>query len=495
MKLNPGDATLAMQANDSQDLVRRKMEMDELRKRFSGEKDQKAKLREACEGFESIFIQRMWEQMRKNVPKEGYLHSKDEHMYQAMYDQEFARKMASAGGIGLADMLYEQLAQRQGDSSRTVSPSVDTRLPIIPAGSSPSGARFNPDAQPLKPIREEREGIPLDRKRHEVAARAPMPELNNNPFGPKSVTASATEPAAGKTEGPRASVPGNAERESDAPMESAVPVETSGGMVEDINMEYYSQAMLEAELEGRETPPLPDQAAVQAVNIMTEEEAAVLQAAINLAAMQAQNFTSPPTPPAQAAASAIPLSPQAAAAPEFLNPGGAGVAETGDPALPQGLAARRRVSSPLEDSPSTSIRDRRPLSPPPHTRPVPGTVVSSFGWRTEEGRRVWHQGLDLDAAPGDPVFASLDGRVSFAGEREGYGRLVIVEHEGGWRTFYGNAALDGLKVGDPVQAGTEFAKVTAQPENSSPHLHFEMRRGELAVNPDGSGLRMAQRTR
>ena len=65
------------------------------------------KLREACEGFESIFIQKMWQEMRKTVPQNGMMHGKEEHYWQDMYDQELAKKMTSAGGIGLADMMYE----------------------------------------------------------------------------------------------------------------------------------------------------------------------------------------------------------------------------------------------------------------------------------------------------------------------------------------------------------------------------------------------------
>jgi Rod binding domain-containing protein len=135
------DASLALLEAQSQasDEVRRALEMARLRAELQPPQDRKVRLREACEGFEAIFIQKIWEQMRKNVPQEGYLHSRDEAMYQAMYDQEFARKMASAGGIGLADMLYDQLAQRLGDSARTASPRNNPRLPIVPAASSPVG--------------------------------------------------------------------------------------------------------------------------------------------------------------------------------------------------------------------------------------------------------------------------------------------------------------------------------------------------------------------
>ena len=116
------DPRFAMDAAAQQDLVHRKQSIDSLRKRLGDEKTEEQKLRESCEGFEAIFLQKMWEQMRKNVKKEGYLHSKDEEAYQSMFDVELSKKMAQAGGIGLADMLYDQLSQKLSNSGRTTSP-------------------------------------------------------------------------------------------------------------------------------------------------------------------------------------------------------------------------------------------------------------------------------------------------------------------------------------------------------------------------------------
>lgn len=132
------DASMAASMAQQADAVERALKLRDLRKNLEAEKDPKKELMKACQGFETIFIQKMWEQMRNNVPKEGYLHSKEESMYQGMYDYEFSKKMASAGGIGLSDMLYDQLSQKLGDSSRTVSPGVSPRAPVVPFSSSPS---------------------------------------------------------------------------------------------------------------------------------------------------------------------------------------------------------------------------------------------------------------------------------------------------------------------------------------------------------------------
>lgn len=157
--ISPSDSNLALMHLDQQQMIQKRLDMDSLRERLSGGPDKEAKLREACEGFESVFIQKMWEQMRKNVEKSGYLHSRDEHMYQGMYDAEFSKKMTKAGGIGLADMLYEQLSQRLGESSRSASTRNDPRLPIIPSGSSVSALSGAPVA--LGRQAAEQGGIPL----------------------------------------------------------------------------------------------------------------------------------------------------------------------------------------------------------------------------------------------------------------------------------------------------------------------------------------------
>lgn len=100
--------------------------------------EQKEKrLREACEGFESIFIQKMWQQMRATLPQNGLLHSRDEKMWQDMYDQELAKSMASVGGIGLADMMYEQLSRNLVSASRGT------------AGAAGRSAAFVAEAAPL----------------------------------------------------------------------------------------------------------------------------------------------------------------------------------------------------------------------------------------------------------------------------------------------------------------------------------------------------------
>ncbi|MFT4301988.1 MAG: rod-binding protein [Desulfovibrio sp.] len=82
------------------------------------EAEKEKKLREACEGFESIFIQKMWQEMRSTLPKTNMLQGREEQYWQSMYDQELAKSMTAAGGIGLADMMYAQLSRDLVSASR-----------------------------------------------------------------------------------------------------------------------------------------------------------------------------------------------------------------------------------------------------------------------------------------------------------------------------------------------------------------------------------------
>ena len=118
--------------------------------------------------------------------------------------------------------------------------------------------------------------------------------------------------------------------------------------------------------------------------------------------------------------------------------------------------------------------------------PVTGDISSGFGWRLDPltGRRAWHAGVDIKAEPGESVRAARSGVVTFAGEHAELGILVVLDHGDGLRTFYGhNQELD-VKPGQRVDTGTELAKAGASGRAAGPHLHFEVRRGDLALNPE-----------
>ena len=131
------DPALARNMAENADLADRRGKLDALRREMNTgpAKDKKQKLREACEGFESVFIQKMWEQMRATVPESSLMHSKDEKIWQGMYDQELSKKMAHAGGIGLADMMMSQLGKNLEEAApKALNTSLKRQpIPIAPA--------------------------------------------------------------------------------------------------------------------------------------------------------------------------------------------------------------------------------------------------------------------------------------------------------------------------------------------------------------------------
>ncbi len=83
------------------------------KEKSSGENDRSG-LKQMCQDFESIFVNSLFQQMRKTVPDEGFLSGgSDLELYQEMMDMEVAREMARKGGLGLGRMLYEQLGNCQ----------------------------------------------------------------------------------------------------------------------------------------------------------------------------------------------------------------------------------------------------------------------------------------------------------------------------------------------------------------------------------------------
>lgn len=125
--------------------------------------------------------------------------------------------------------------------------------------------------------------------------------------------------------------------------------------------------------------------------------------------------------------------------------------------------------------------------------PFPGRVTSHFGWRQDPfgaGPR-FHSGIDLAADCGREVDAVADGRVTFAGETPGYGRTVVIEHEGGASTRYAHLAAIDVRAGEPVVAGEIIGTVGQTGRSTGPHLHFELRQNGRPVDPEHAAIRLA----
>lgn len=118
-------------------------------------------------------------------------------------------------------------------------------------------------------------------------------------------------------------------------------------------------------------------------------------------------------------------------------------------------------------------------------KPVSGTITSRFGRRSSPGGigSTNHKGLDIAASCGTKIYAAAGGTVEFAGYKGSLGRLVIINHGNGVKTYY--AHCNSLKVssGQKVEAGTNIATVGKTGTATGYHLHFEVRVNGTSVNP------------
>lgn len=111
--------------------------------------------------------------------------------------------------------------------------------------------------------------------------------------------------------------------------------------------------------------------------------------------------------------------------------------------------------------------------------PVRGVLYARFGKKGKEP----HDGIDLAAPAGTPVKTAAPGTVLFAGDQKGYGLIVIVEHDSGLITLYAHNRDLRVKTGQKVREGQVVATVGDSGRTSGPHLHFEVRKNGVPVDP------------
>ena len=116
-----------------------------------------------------------------------------------------------------------------------------------------------------------------------------------------------------------------------------------------------------------------------------------------------------------------------------------------------------------------------------------GGITSKFGYRHHPTlkRREFHRGSDMKAKMKTKVYATADGIVEFAGyhKKSGYGRLVILKHNYGFKTLYGHLNKVVIKSGTFVKKGDLIAKTGNSGMSNGPHLHYEVQFMSRPVNP------------
>jgi murein DD-endopeptidase MepM/ murein hydrolase activator NlpD len=126
------------------------------------------------------------------------------------------------------------------------------------------------------------------------------------------------------------------------------------------------------------------------------------------------------------------------------------------------------------------VRKRYAMTP--SRWPIHGRIVSRFGYRIYPWRG-FHTGMDISGYYGAPVRATADGVVSFVGWKRGYGKTIVVKHNHGFSTLYAHNSRYAVKVGQPVHKGQIVCYVGNTGYTTGPHLHYEVRKFNKAVNP------------
>ena len=113
------------------------------------------------------------------------------------------------------------------------------------------------------------------------------------------------------------------------------------------------------------------------------------------------------------------------------------------------------------------------------------SISSDYGNRMSplSGVHENHDGLDIPAQLGSPILAAGRGRVIFSAYAPGYGNLVEIDHGQGVVTRYGHASELLVKTGEFVEQSQKIATVGSTGKSTGPHLHFEVSKGGVSIDP------------
>jgi murein DD-endopeptidase MepM/ murein hydrolase activator NlpD len=128
-------------------------------------------------------------------------------------------------------------------------------------------------------------------------------------------------------------------------------------------------------------------------------------------------------------------------------------------------------------------------------RPISkGWMSSRFGRRVDPitGAMAWHAGVDFAGREGADVIAVASGVVVFADVRSGYGKMVELNHGGGYRTRYGHHQTLFVAAGDVVKRGQVIGSIGSTGRSTGPHVHFEVLKNGKKVDPKRYVARRSQ---
>lgn len=112
-------------------------------------------------------------------------------------------------------------------------------------------------------------------------------------------------------------------------------------------------------------------------------------------------------------------------------------------------------------------------------------ISSHYGLRTDPitGKKRYHKGTDFACQLATLVKATANGTVKFIGLKGGYGKTIILQHKYGYSTIYGHLSEYYAKVGENVPQGKVIGFVGSTGRSTGNHLHYEVRKNDIAINP------------
>jgi len=154
----------------------------------------------------------------------------------------------------------------------------------------------------------------------------------------------------------------------------------------------------------------------------------------------------------------------------------------------QALERRARLlSESMAEATDSLVVHRDLLERTPSILPTDGLVSSSFSrarWHPILDRAIPHEGMDISASRGTPIFAAARGTVVRAGRLPGYGDMVEIDHGHGYVTRYGHVSKLLVRRGQRVERGDAIAQVGSSGTATSPHLHYEVLVDGVPRNPE-----------
>ena len=114
-----------------------------------------------------------------------------------------------------------------------------------------------------------------------------------------------------------------------------------------------------------------------------------------------------------------------------------------------------------------------------------GIIILDYGPRLHPVLKELkkHKGIDIKTKIGSNVYSSFAGEVVFTGNKEGYGKSIIIKHKEGYSTFYAHLQKILVKKGQQVETGTLIGLVGETGLTTTPNLHFEIMKNKESINP------------